>query len=805
MVNRFLLLSVTAAVLSFCLSASAAAENLALHKSYTMKPMPNYTLCTDDGDAVQLTDGKAPGCNWGYKSTVGWQLMEKPVDITIDLGKTGVIQEIRIYTIGGGFAGVEFPIHVVGFVSPDGKNFEFAGAVDANQTAGLRKDTPQRIPITLVIKNINKTGRFVKILLEPKGTFLFLDEIEVIGNFVTANSIPAEVKNNRSEPINPWDIFVSIEKKEQLKRNLTAIIETMHRKDTGFSQDFTSSVLNELASIGADISKCDMKSASLDALRNKLNLIRAKIYGAFYKKDYVCLITDPMETREEKTMLLIPPEASNEISLDIWRGEYEPAAVNIINCSGKKLQLAVSLSPLSGPNSVVIDSKSTIAVRRAIYVSAKEKGEIADALVLQEERPFEIQPGEISQIWLSVRNPALKAGTYKGSIGFMANIPEANQYPIKTIALNIKVEPFELTVDTKLGTCVWAYPEYISAAKNHIKECAKDMREHYTNVFVVHPSNVPYLHNKKQIQARQEDEFRQFGQMIDEYSYARTFLLFLAFTPDKKDYGRFGLWGSTAWQKEFAVWLKDITNILKGHGIGYDRFALYPFDELLGKEFYEIAKQIKTIDPKIRIYANSFGEGPADFNRLQSLIDIWCLSRSECEKHPGWLENIKGFGKEVWTYQARPPGKANEPYSYYRLLPWWAFQNGLTGFGFWVYADPYSDDSWDDYYAPAGHYGVVYGAAGSPVVTGGENIIPSRRWEAWREGIEDYMYLEELQKAADKIKITNPAKATQIQQFIKNQVDAVVKSPNDYSKINEARNQINNFLAQLAKEDSKRF
>jgi hypothetical protein len=799
--NRFLLLSVAAVVLLFCLPAAIAAENLALHKSYTMKPKPTYKLCTDDADVLQLTDGKTLGSYWGNKSTVGWQNVATPVDIIIDLGRTGFIQEIRIYTTGGGLAGVEFPRQVFGFVSPDNKNFELAGIAESNQTAGLRGDSPKRIPTVLLIKNVNKTARFVKILAEPEGVYLFLDEIEVIGNLATADST-SFVKSNRFKPMNPQDIFASIEKREQFKRNLAATTETMRRKDTTFSQDFTSNILNELSSIETDISKSDMNDASLDMFRNKLGLARAKIYHAFYnKKEYVCLVADPMEIREEKTMLLVPPGTPNEISLDIWQGEYEPAAVNIINCSQKKLQLAVSLSPLSGPNNIVIDSKSTITIRRAIYVSAKGKGDIADALVLQGERPFEIRPGEITQIWMSIHNPALKAGTYRGSIGFVVDMPEANQYPIETIALNIKVEPFKLITDTKLSTNVCAYPEYIGIAKENINECARDLQEHYTNVFVVHPSSVPYLH-RKPAQTSQQDEFRQFGRMIDEHSYARTFLLFLAFTPEKKDYGRFGQWMSPAWQDEFAVWLKNITNILKEHGIGYDRFALAPFDERLCAEFYEIAKLIKTIDPKIRVYANSFGKGPADFNRFQSLIDIWCMSRIESEKHLEWLEDIKGFGKEVWTYRARGPGKAHEPYSFYRLMPWWALQNGLTGVSFWVYADPHSDDSWNDYYAPAGHYGVVYIATKSPVATGGENIIPSRRWEAWREGIEDYMYFEQLQRAADKIKITNPAKAMQIQQFIKSQVDTVLKKPQDYGKINEARTQINNFLTQLAKEDS---
>jgi hypothetical protein len=38
--------------------AGQPGENVALGKKYTMSPAPNYPLCTDPGDAVQLTDGK---------------------------------------------------------------------------------------------------------------------------------------------------------------------------------------------------------------------------------------------------------------------------------------------------------------------------------------------------------------------------------------------------------------------------------------------------------------------------------------------------------------------------------------------------------------------------------------------------------------------------------------------------------------------------------------------------------------------------------------------------------------------------
>ena len=58
--------------------AFAEPENMALGRPYTLSARPNYGLCTDAGDAVQLTDGEwmRPGSNgfWTKKSAVGWTL-----------------------------------------------------------------------------------------------------------------------------------------------------------------------------------------------------------------------------------------------------------------------------------------------------------------------------------------------------------------------------------------------------------------------------------------------------------------------------------------------------------------------------------------------------------------------------------------------------------------------------------------------------------------------------------------------------------------------------------------------------------
>ena len=87
-----------------------------------------------------------------------------------------------------------------------------------------------------------------------------------------------------------------------------------------------------------------------------------------------------------------------------------------------------------------------------------------------------------------------------------------------------------------------------------------------------------------------------------------------------------------------------------------------------------------------------------------------------------------------WAYEATDPGKDLLPLGYYRALGWLGWALGTDGVGFWVYT--YHDLYWVSQQA---HWSVVY-------VTNGE-VVPSRRWEACRDGNEDYRMLYALREA----------------------------------------------------------
>jgi len=774
---------------------SARAEvNLALHKNYTLTPVPNYALCTDKSDENQLTDGKTFGSWWVKKTTVGWKLASSGIEVVIDLKQAASIDQVKVYSVGGGYSNVEFPDFIAVLVSGDGEKYRFAGLISSKDLAG-RRSKYQRIPHTFVIDNINAQGRFVKVVVRPRGYYFFLDEIEVIGSKDKLKR-QTERGDNLFVSGDSERLLRTIEDYLQVRENVTEVVKVLPNIQNRFSPDFFKKVSTELGAlrdkVPLPINKMYSQSELL-ALGKRVGAIRARIYRQVYNSEFACFVADPMKMLLERDMQVVDVSKRRSIDVRLWQREYESAAVNIINCSQEPLDIVVSLSPLVGPTGTNLEASKIVTLRRAIFVRALNLGLIADALVLQPEEPFQLKPGGVAQIWFTVFNPVLPAGDYKGVFAVAASCG-SKKFPVKSLQLNITVDKITFPEDIALNTCTWdIYPWYNGATEHIMDVVAEDLRTHYVNVSVIHPYLVPFL--KTQFNA---SYFSKFEKHLQNNDFCRMYLLYFAWRGKRKQEGRFGQWMSSTWKREFSAWLRKLVAVLKERGVGYERFALYPYDETLGDEFYRVAKLIKQVNPKIKIFANNFGRGPSDFMRFKDLIDIWCPHRVHCTAHPEWLGTIKSFGKEVWTYagEARPPAKTFPPYGYYRLMAWDAFHRGQTGIGFWTYIDR-KEHAWDDVSTPIGYYTVIYGANKSPVDTHGEKIVPSRRWEAWREGIEDYEYLAQLQKAIDQTSRFDSRAAAKAQAILNSQVARVVNNRSDTEAVYSARQIITETLLRL--------
>ena len=341
---------------------------------------------------------------------------------------------------------------------------------------------------------------------------------------------------------------------------------------------------------------------------------------------------------------------------------------------------------------------------------------------------------------------------------------------------------------------MWAYVRQAEATREAAVEAVDDLHRHYTRVFVVDRTGVPFP--RRAADGTMELDFAKHDAMVELYRGADQLLFFWGKSGSKPALPQLGRTMTPAWQRAVAEWLKRWVAHLADLGIGYDQFAMYPYDETLSEEFYLLARFIKeSVDPQIRIYANSHGKkGTDEMARIEPYIDVWCLPDRDYQHHdPAERRPVKP-GVSIWTYATRWPGKANPPYRYYRLQAWRAFERGDTGCGFWAYADPRpgAGSLWNDFNTQAGRYGVVYGASGSPVPTGSERIVPSRRWEAWRDGIEDYEYLHRLQTLIERSRVSGIPKAIveQAELTLGHTVHAVLSHPDDSETVQRARRQI---------------
>ncbi len=767
--------------------------NLALHRSYTFSPKPNYPHCTDEGDRFQLTDGVLAESEWTRKSTVGWKEMFNLPEITIDLGGIKKFDEIRIHSIGGGFAGVKYLQGIIVFVSDDKLNYECA-AIFRNNDKGRRFKIKKSIIFSL--KNLDVEGHYIKIFIKTAGTFFFLDEIEIIQNAERNDNI------KRVFPMSLDDIETivsNLDSQGELAQKIERTIEAVKFNKQLFGQAFANKKIKELEAIEAKFYKINhtfISISKLKSLNKMVGIIRSEIYQKNYGKAYVCIPADPMNDLLDKEMNLVSSDIGEAINLNLWQAEFESAAINIINCSKETLKISALLSEVKGPAGIVVDKDKTFKIRRGIYVQKYNKGLSADALVLQNEDEFEIEPGEVTQLWLTVFNPNLSAGFYETSVIFNTHTFESKLLVELMFVMFFNLCSIKFNFDIGLNSCVCAYPELSNVTKNFFSEAMQELQVHRTNIFVAHESSIPFPRNF--IGTRSVVDYSSFDHLIEISKYAREYLFYFNFNEKHRDHGRFGDWMSVNWKKKFSSWLLDWVKHLKEIGIGYDKFAMYPFDESLCDEFYELAVLIKSIEPKIRIFANSSGKSFSDFVRFKDVGDIWCFYEPDIAHYPVRVNAIGDWGKEFWIYDCDRPGNIQNPYIYYRLLSWRAFHRGQTGAGYWVYVDLRDSNKWDDTMRAVGNYGVVYAGSHSPVDTRGENIIPSRRWELWREGVEDYEYLWRLQQTINRIQKINPQKAFRAQEILDHQVEKVLRNPDNHKVLSETRGLLTEEIVKLS-------
>ncbi|MCE5187383.1 MAG: discoidin domain-containing protein [Planctomycetaceae bacterium] len=711
------------------------ANNMALLCQYNYTPEPKYQLTSDALDKRQLTDGISDKSLW-YQSyrekTVGW-FTDEIIEITLDLGAKRNVDGIKIHTIGGGKAGVEYPEYIIGLASMDGRRFSLVSLIDSDALKSRIQNLAEPKVLEL---SFGTQCRYVKMLIRPNGYLFFSDELEVIESPETC-PVP-----NTSSMLKPEAVDYA-ERIRQLCRNMTRL-QTEDRNSN--NQALSPKAADHIARI--DEFKRHLGTwDELHKLENQVDLFRAEFLNARSGTSWFCTEADPVDVLRFADL----PRKAGDCELDFyqWQNEYGVAALNLTNCSQQALEYRLSVSPIAG-TARNVDSNDLVSIRRACYVRSKNAGLFADALVLQNSAPFKVKAGETLQLWVELFSKDLPAGNYAFAVAVQCD--GQSEKTIESIPVRATIADKVFPGNLDFMTCNWDYisdTTIFTAARPQL--AVEDLKTHHVNVTVIPPGKIFRAGSSKSSFTDSISDVLK--KELDLRRHARLRLFFLALNNQDKVFGA-NLF-SSEWDARFRTFMQQLIGYLSSLGYGFEDYAIYPYDEYIGEKFVHVARIIRDIDPRVKIFANSYRADMKEVRKAFGLVDIWCPYFPDIQNKSELLTEIREHCDVVWCYHTdqredyvlENPGKLNR--RYHRILPLTAKALGLKGAAFWTYCD-WRGGHFD--YNDKRVWGVVYDGRYAPMDCIKESIIPSKRWQLWREGVEDAVCLDKHQTLLDEFR-----------------------------------------------------
>ncbi len=499
-------------------------------------------------------------------------------------------------------------------------------------------------------------------------------------------------------------------------------------------------------------------------------------------------------------------ETAPPITVTAFGDEFEDVALNLLNITDRPVgvRCVFSKPKLSGgaPDKDPELAKH-ITLRRGVMVPDAYGVLVPDALPeLDLSRTITLSPLEASQLWLVVDTHGLEAGTHTLTL-YLGSLEET--CTLREIPVTIEVLP------TRLPEGVYAQMNWVGTdVAETSDQQLKDMLDH--GISVAYGPRLPLVPVDAQGAATVVPDWTGFDKSLDRLP--KWFQVTFAGPPALQwPEGRTPASDSTEANTGFATAVRALASHLADKGWGYDRWVFYPYDEpwLTGhtiiSDLRKSCERVKTVDPKIRNYADPTGMMRVpQVAEFKDLIDVWQPEVNVLKRDPELLQWFQQNAKTLWAYEATDPGKNMLSLGYYRAYGWTAWKLGLKGAGFWCYK--YHDAWWP---LETTDWSVVYQT--------GDQVTPSRRWEACRDGQEDYRALYALRAEAEKARTAGrTAAADHATAAISEMVDRVVgwqmknideitRQTRDYeidfNLIKQNRTRIAAELAALQKEEAK--
>lgn len=689
------------------MTTAYAANNVALGRPYTVQPAPTYGLTKDDDDLVQLTDGTlAPDTIWTSRKTVGWMASSEPISIEVDLGRARSIERVCIRSARRKAAGVQFPRRIDIFNSLDRNFYSWLGDVLAGQDT---TDGPY-LAKRFCSKKLSATGRYLRMLVSTRGPFFFSDEVEIFGSDIPAGAAPAHPDSLARDQLRSFTVQQG------------AVTDLVKRAGQNAGTSSARDTLIQLERRLADTSG-RLDFATLALIEKDLRQALREDTAQSCKVSVCAIRVDPW--RRWASVERPVPVANGD--LDVRAGEHAAIAISIQHSGAAPINVVLAAEP-EGPLKGVLKAR----LFEAALVTRANGIRQADPLVPLLSGRVEVGVGESKQIWIDLQAP------FANEAHDIVNVSlDSGGVRLPSIDIPVHVWPARKPRRPP-STVVWGYLD-APPVRGLERQASTDMLSHGVTTAVLPPQYLPWPNDPAAGSAAAVADYRHFDDTLTILHGHQQVLFFLAFNSEslRRSFGGRHAFLSPAWATLFQRWVREWSSHLLQTGYGYETFAFYPMDEPQNESqtdaLIAVARLIKEVDPRIRVYTTLHIAARVT-DALIEAVDIFQLNGRSLNEN--LIGRLKSRGKTVWSYSTEGGGKAGDPMTFYRAQGWEAFQLGLSGFGFWSYNDVGRvGTAWNDIDGDRPDYAVIY--------EGPDSIFSSKRWEAWREGVQDFNLLSE--------------------------------------------------------------
>jgi hypothetical protein len=735
-----------AAIAALAQTFQPPSPNIAKGASYTLVPAPNYTFCTEAGDATQLTDGiYAQGHFWTQTTTVGW-VNARPVVIVLDLGADKPIRGVS-YTTAAGVAGVYWPGSIQVFAGDDSKQFHWLGDL---VTLSARKQAPplgSYAAHRFWTDEFKAHGRYVAlaVLAEP---FTFVDEIEVYEGDAAWLASPVA-----GEPIADIAAYTSrlairVAVQRRIQQDLDAVRaqaiapETSETVRNAVCAELDG-VLSGLADLPTDFPPDFKAILPLNDLHARVFRAQAQLWSAAGKGPLTAWSAAATPLWSFRTPYDAPQqESAPVVRIETMQNEFRSGAFYLGNATQSDVDVTMRFFGLPGgaaPPYIAVHEAAWTDTRMGVPVEAA----LPFAAHTGDAYTVRVHAGLTRQVWLTVHSKDLDPGEYTGTIRLESTLET------KEIPFQLRVHPLRFPVKPRLHCGGWDYtdlPAMYGVTPENRAALVAFLKEYFVDSPWGTSGVLPYGSFDADGHMTTPPDTKHFDDWTALWNGAAQYCVFASVQQNLASFAP----GTPQFERAAKEWFSFWADHIRKSGLKPEQFAVLLFDEPYERQHDEIiaawAKPLREAATGIRLWVDPTHRTMAVTEAASiETCDVVCPNRqlfyqSE-QPYRDFFASLPAKGKTLEFYSCSGPVRILDPYSYHRLQPWDCWRYGAKASYFWAFGDTGGGSAWNEYAARGTCYTPLFLDFGS--VTTGKHM------EACREGIEDYEYLAMLNDAIE--------------------------------------------------------